>query len=236
MIPTRRDIEIIVLVFAVVLGAAFLRGWMLEREARNSAEAFSQQQEALIAELNKSAEASRAQDEAYRAGKSAQAASVTTPQQAVKIITQYLPAPRTAPDASPAPQVAIPVVPAEQLDAAVRAELPAAPSYAILTPDQTEAIAKNDLECDADRHSLAACSQELADANQARQLTAAEAARWKQTAKGGTLLQRIGRVLKLSVCSAGGAAIASYATNNSSSQYAAVASGAAAGAIACSLF
>jgi hypothetical protein len=233
---TRREVEMIGLLIVVTLAAAFLRGWMLERDARNSAEEFSKAQTAKISELGQAAKASQAQDEAYRAGKSVEAASISTPQQAVKIITEYLPASPTDPHAPQAPLSSIPVVPAEDLDAAVRAELPAAPSYAILTPAQAEAIAKNDLACDADRHSLSACSLQLADADQATKIAEAEAGKWEKAAKGGTLLKRIGRVLKLSACSAAGSAIAAAATHGSNSEYPAVAAGAASGAIACSLF
>jgi hypothetical protein len=120
----------------------------------------------------------------------------------------------------------------------VRAQLPPAPSYVILTPDQSEAIAKNDLACDADKHSLQACTLQLADSTQIAALNETKAAKYAQAVKGGTILERVGRVLKYTACAGGGAAIGALATRNSSmpTQLGSVSAGAAGGVIACSLF
>jgi hypothetical protein len=235
---TLRKLEIGGLLAALLVAGLFLRGWMAERDARNTAEAFAKAQTVKADALAAQISASKDSAAAYEAGKAAAAAAITTPQQAVKIITQYLPAPPAAPgEAAPAP-VAIPIVSANELDADLRAKLPPAPSYAILTPDQSEAIAKNDLACDAAQHSLAACSVQLGDETQIAALNQAKADKFEQAMKGGTWKQRVGKVLKSAACAGGGSAIAALATRSSpaSTQFGSVAVGAAGGAIACSIF
>src|ERR1019366_6551395 len=213
----------------------------------NTADAFAKAQTAKADVLTRQIIVSQVQDADYRAITARELAAVTTPQQAVKIITQYLPAPTAATGAPPGPSAAsaapaaaqpIPVIAANELDQAVRDQLPPAPSYVILTPDQAEAVAKNDLVCEADRHSLAACSVQLADSTQIAALNDAKAKKYEQALKGGTVLQRVGRVLKYTACAGGGAAIGALATRNSSTptQLGSVSAGAAGGVIACSLF
>jgi hypothetical protein len=240
----QRKFEIGGFIVALVLCAMFVRGWMAERDARNSADAFAKAQTAKADVLARQITVSQVQADDYRAIMAGESASVTTPQQAVKIITQYLPAPPAAPStpgeaAAPAAEaLPIPIVAANELDQLVRDQLPPAPSYAILTPDQTEAIAKNDLACDADRHSLAACTVQFADETKIAALNQSKADMYDQALKGGTWKQRVGRVLKYTGCAAGGAAIGALATRNSptGTQLGSVSAGAAGGVIACSLF
>src|ERR1019366_2352760 len=96
---TLRKFEIGAFLVAGVLCALFLRGYLAQRDARNTADAFAKVQTAKADVLAQQISASKDQASAYQAGMAKAAAAVTTPQQAVKIITQYLPAPTAAPGA-----------------------------------------------------------------------------------------------------------------------------------------
>lgn len=235
-LTTARKIEICFILFVLVIGALFLHGYLAEKAASAQADTFAKAKDAQVDQLSQQLSASKAEASTYQAQMAKAAAKVTTPQQAVKIITRYLPAQPT-PAGAPSPAAeAIPVIPANELDKAALDQLPPAPDYAILTPDQAVAVAKNDLQCEADRHSLTACTQQLTTSQQISALNKAEAGKYKQALAGGTIKQRIGRELKSAGCSAAGAVIAAFASRGSPSQYPATAAGAAGGAIVCSLF
>ena len=231
---TQRKIELFVVVGVILLGMAFVRGWMLEREARTKAESTAQQQAVVIAAAQSSIAARDKDAATLTATLTAQAARVQTPQQAAQVILRYLPAPPPVPGQPAAAPTVIPTIARTDLSPALQQSLPAAPSFTLLTPTQVEQVAKDELACDATRHTLAACQADTADLHAELTAQSAETSAWKAAAKGGTKFQRFVRVLKYTGCAAAGAGAGALAARNSPAPAAAI--GAGAGVAACSTF
>lgn len=221
----QRKLEIGLAVVVTLAAAVFLHGWLQAREANNNAEVHSQVLEQTVAEKNHDLEARDAHLAAYLDKVDQQVAALKTPQQAVKVIELHVP--------TPAGQEPI-IIQRSDLSAKVQAETPDSPGYALMTSDEVQAIAKDQLKCEADRNALLTCK---ADATDLREIISAkdrEVQLWKTAASGGSKWQRFGRVLKSVGCGAGGAALGSVVTRGNQPTGAAV--GAAGGVVACSLF
>ena len=222
-------ITLVVGIAALLLAGVFLRGWLLERKARNQAEAVTAAQEKVIA----SAQQAIVVRDAVAAQKDkileAQSAAMQTPQQAVQVITRYLPAPTGAP-ASPGPVV----IAKADLSPAAQKDVPDSPSYTIFTQAQTLAQAKADLACTVTQNDLSTCKADLADRQ--TQLTAktAESTSWENAAKGGTKFHRFLGIGKKVLCGAAGAYVGAKVDKTSPATAAAI--GSAAGITTCSLF
>jgi phage-related tail protein len=111
---------------------------------------------------------------------------------------------------------------------------PDAPSYTLLTPLQSETLAKAALKCDADENTLLSCNADKGALTTEVKAETDEAAQWKAAAKGGTTLQRFVRVLKYAGCAAGGAAVGAISDKSNPGFGAGVGSGSAVGV--CSFF
>lgn len=236
MIPmtSARKIEITLFLVAVVLGAIFLKGWILEREARIRAEATQQAGAKTIAADQVAIKYRDSQAEKQSADLARQATAIVTPQQASQVIVRYLPMPQAAVGQPQVTQAPVPIVQKEDFSAAEQAKLPSAPAYGILTQQQLVDQAKNDLACQAQAGQLAACQSDKTDL--AGEITAetATANAWQAAAKGGTKWQRFSHALKLVGCAGAGAGVGALAGRKSPAIGATF--GAAAGVSACSIF
>lgn len=223
---TARRLEILGALLAV---AIFFVCWQREREARIRAEVQTQADEKLVQAKDAAIHDRDALDAQYAAALSHQSDAVKTPQQAAQVILRYLPAP--AGQAAPA---SIPEVPRAALSPEVQKTLPDAPSFSLLTPAQIQQVARDELACDATRHSLTTCQQDAVDLKAQVALKTDEAHTWETAAKGGTKLQRFGRVLKGVACAGAGATLGALASQKNPITGAAI--GAGAGVAGCSLF
>jgi len=225
-VTTARKLEIF---GAILMVAVFFACWQREREARIRAEVQSQADEKLVQTRDAAMKDRDALDAQYAAALSRQAAAVQTPQQAAQVILRYLPAP--AGQSAPA---TIPEVQRAALSPEVQKTLPDAPSFSLLTPAQIQQVARDELACDATRHSLTACQQDAVDLKAKVALKADEAKTWETAAKGGTKLQRFGRVLKSVACAGAGAGLGALVSRKNPMTGAAI--GAGVGVAGCSLF
>lgn len=231
---TAHKITAVVAGIFLLLSIVFVRGWILEREARATADTTAQVEAAQIAAKD---DAIKTRDQANAqtvAALTAQAAALQTPQQAAKVIMQYLPAPAAVPGQPAAAPVAVPIVTKADLPTSIQAQLPNAPTYGILTGDQLVAQAKKDIACDATTHDAATCKADLADtqANYVAEQKTSQA--WENAAKGGTKLQRFLTVLKYGACGAAGGFAGSQVHKQNPGTTSAI--GAGAGVAVCSLF
>jgi len=214
----------LLLALSAIVGLA-VRGWEQEKAARAKAEAVNAQNDRQIAALG-SQIAQRDAEAALYARRLADAQkAIQTPQQAVQVITRYLP----APDAAPV------VVGKADLPQDVLSKLPDSPGYVIFTAKQAQDQAKRDLQCDADQNSLKACRADLIDTVGELGIEKRTAQAWETAEKGGTKWHRLVKSLKVTGCAAAGALVGAEATGGyERGGYAAT--GAAAGAIYCSIF
>jgi hypothetical protein len=230
---TQRKIEIAGFIFVLLVLGCFARGWILERDARNQAEATAAAQTQIIAHDAAAIVSRDAAAQVYAKSLTDQAAAIRTPQQAAQTISRYLPT-LESPAGAPAPAQAPAIIQKTDLSAAEQAKLPDSPTYMVLTPAQAESVASLELTCDAATHTLTACQADKLD--QAAQLAAAlkESAAWEVAAKGGTKWHRFLTVAKFAGCAAGGALIGHLADKQSPTVGSAIGGAAAVGA--CSLF
>ena len=222
----QRKVEIVAAVIVLALAAVFLRGWVLEREARTSAEKQAAVDQQKIADAQVAIHDRDAVSARIDAALQQQAAAIKTPAQAVRIIQEHFTSPAGSTAAAPVE------VSKADLPAAVQAKLPDAPGYAVLTDMQAADIARSQLSCDIARNDATTCKADLVDTQ--TQLTAAkdEARTWEAAAKGGTKWQRFGRVLKFVGCAGAGAAAGEFVDHSAR----AAAIGGAAAVAGCSLF
>ena len=228
MISTRSKIELFAAVLMVGLLVCAIRGWQLQREDAIATQANVEVQNKIIADHDAEIQNRDIADRNFSEQIQAQIDALKTQKQSIHVIEHYLPATPGQPAATVA------TVQRADLPPATQAELPEAPAYTILTPDQTSDIAKRDLQCDADRHSLTACQQDAVDLDAKFQDAEKQVADYRALAKGGTKLQRFGRILKYSACAAAGAYVGSKIPGQNNSGPAAI--GAGAGVAACSMF
>lgn len=222
---TQRRLEIL---GAFLVVAVFFVCWQREREARLRAEVQSQTDEKLMQAKAAAIKDRDALAVQYTAALSRQAAAVQTPQQAAQVILRYLPQPAGQPVAT------IPQVERAALSPEIQKTLPDAPSFSLLTPDQIQRVARDELACDATRHNLTACQQDAVDLKAQIALKIEEARTWETAAKGGTKLQRFGRVLKSVACAGAGAGLGALVSQKNQITGATI--GAGVGVAGCSLF
>lgn len=161
---------------------------------------------------------------------------IHTPQQAVKVLVRYLPAPAApAGSAVPPESPAAPVtVERAELSPALQATLPAAPSFTLFTPAQTVAVARDELRCDATTRQLATCQADAVDLHSQLAAAEGETKAWRTAARGGTRLARLGRVLKLVACAGAGAGAGALVDRHAPAIGSAI--GGSAAVATCSLF
>ena len=111
-----------------------------------------------IRDMEIDAELHAAQDAAQQHAAQNAQAQIHTSADAVRTIIRYVPQPAGAVEA-PAPVV----IQRQDLTAAEQAKVPDAPSYVLETEDEAKATARELIQCDADRSSLAACHVEAQD-------------------------------------------------------------------------
>ena len=182
-------------VVGILLLAAITIEIVHERELRIKAEVTIEANKQIIAVRDKA-------DAKQQADTQIQKAAVTTAPQALKIITQLVPIPATSsePGQSLPTQPQAVVVQPHDLSPQVQAQLPNSPSYSIFTQSQTIAQAKYDMQCEADRKSLATCQLDKSTLTDSLKTETA-------VAEGGTFWHRVGTGLKHAACgSSGGAA------------------------------
>lgn len=217
------------LLFAGVLAA----GWVRDRHRMAVAEAVAHERGQQIAQREQDIEARDHKAADYDKLLRGEADILKTAPQATKVITRYLAA--TAPAGTPASlSLSLSPVTVEpaQLSATLQAELPPSPTYTVFTEGQTVQLAKDELACDATRHTLAACTADKADLDRSLVDERAISASWEAAAKGGSRWARIRHAAKLAACAAAGAGVASQIKLSPSSTAAA-----GAGAVGlCSLF
>ena len=227
--PTARRIEIFGFLLVLCFIGLFARGWRDERVARNRAEVVASAQQKLIAQKQTEIDARDAAAATFSRQTLARRANLSTLPQAVKAIEQTLP--ETDPGFASEP---ILTVHRGDLSDAIRASLPPAPDYAILTPIQTVAIAKDELACSVAQNDLQACKSDRFDLAAQVRSAQVESDAWKSAAKGGSKWHRFGRAIKLVGCAAGGAAGGALLSRSSPTTGAAI--GSAAAATACQMF
>lgn len=166
-----------------------------------------------------------------------EAAAITGTPQAVQTIIRYVPmpsaplaavpmkssAPNSATSPAPAPAPEVPqVVEVRKSDFSPEAQqqIPDAPSYAVLTEDQSVAVARQLVQCKADQASLQTCRQDKADL--------------QTVVKGGTFWRRLGRKAKCLAVSGGASALGAWADKQQPARGAML--GATAGGVACEIF
>lgn len=213
----------------LVLLAVACGEWAHERDLRAKAEATAAASKRQIGALSQQ-EATRDAETTEYARKLTEAQqAIKTPQQAVQVITRYLPAVPGRAETAPV------VVQKDELPPQTQEKLPDAPSYTILTQDQAKAVAQNDLQCDADQNSLKACNLDRQDDAEKLLLQQAATNAWETAAKGGTKLHRLVKVLKVAGCAAAGGLVGAEVTG-SFARGPLAAAGAGAGVVGCSIF
>jgi hypothetical protein len=130
----KRKIEIFAAIALLLIVGCLLRSWQLEREARIRAEVTVKADETLVTE--------------HADALDRQIAAINTPQQAVQVILHYLPPTPVVLGQPTPPAATIPSVSREALSAELQKELPASPSFSMLTPPQIEQIARDEIQCD----------------------------------------------------------------------------------------
>ena len=222
-LTTTEKLGLCVAIFSLACSCVLFRGYLSERDATNDAAARAKVDEK---QIGADQQAIKTRDTAaadLRKQLTAQAAAVTTPQAAAKIIVRYLPAGTSQP---------VKTISRAEMPAAVQAKLPDSPSYTMLTNTQAEDVAKNELVCEADRNDLNTCKADTVTLRAEIAAKTDEAAHWESAAKTGTKWQRFGRVLKFVGCAGAGAAAGQVIDHSAK----AAAIGGAAGVSVCSLF
>lgn len=210
---------------ALVLCVMGVHAWISEHDARKDAETAAKLAQATMAESQKAIDSRDALLKQQLATLAAQQAAIQTTPQAVKIITQQIPALQSS--AAPVVATKSDFTPAEQQ------ALPDAPSYAIFTKDQAIAVAKNELQCQADRDAGATCKQDLADKSVQLKASQDEYAALKKAEKG-TFLGNLVHAGKCIALSGGAAALGGYVNKSNPGVGAAI--GGSAGALTCALW
>ena len=213
------------IVAALIICILFGRSWLSEHDARKDAEAAAKIAQASIATSQKAIDDRDALLKTQQASLAAQISAIKSTPQAVKVITQQIPAIAN----TPAPVV----VDKTQLTPTEQKALPDAPSYAIFTQDQVEAIAKNELQCKSDDLALSVCKADIADETAKFSAAESEAADWKKAAKG-TFWGNFFHATKCIGLSAGAAAVGGLVDKQNPGAGAAI--GAGAGALTCTLW
>jgi hypothetical protein len=214
-------LSVVILVVAAIMGKFMLE----QKRALDNAAATTTADEANISRLQSDRDARDKTDALQQRASVVAQSEVKTSADAVKVITRYLPS-------IPANALPAEVVVAQgDLSTTERAEVADAPSYVLQTQDAALSIAKNLIACDADRQSLAACKDDLKDADAQTAAQKHESSTWQAVAKGGTKTHRFLNVLKCVGTSAAGAAAGAVTKQT---KWAVV--GAGAGVVACQLF
>jgi hypothetical protein len=230
---TDRKREIIATIVFVLLCAVFVAGWVREHDLRVHAEADSAADKKVADAAAVSIKTRDAAQVQVDADAVKQAAAVQTPQQAVEVIEHYLPAPVAVAGQPAASQSSIPVVATKDLPAAMQSQVPNAPTVALLTGDQVEQIAKDQIACAATTSDLGVCKADFADQVTQTNAYKASSASWEAAAKGGSKFKRFLTVAKYTGCAFVGGFAGSKLSPQNSGKASAI--GAGTGVVACSL-
>jgi hypothetical protein len=225
-VTTQRKFEIGGAAGLAVLMLLFAVSWLRAREDNIRAAANAAADAKVVAASQQAIVSRDALATQYANSLTAKSATITTPAAAVQVIEHYLPAAIA--------QQPIAVVKTTDLPADVQKELPVSPSFAMLTPDQVQQVAKDELACDATQNTLTACKADIGSMQTQLKATSDEAAQWKTAAKGGTKWQRFGRIMKSVACAGAGAGAGALVDKQNAGIGAAI--GGAGGVAACSMF
>ena len=218
--PTFSYRDLLIFLCAVIvfsLSACFVRGWILEREARVKAEANAAAKQKIVEAQQqvidgaqdsiKARDQTSAQKDSTITALEVSLRNSKTPQQAIQIIHDQLPAP---PAGQPAP-APIQVVDTDTLPPAVKAAFPDDPSLALLPVATLKSMADQMLVCEQTTNDAATCKADLADTHTVvvatqTQLAAEVSERntWESAAKGGNKFHRFLGVVKQTACAAAG--------------------------------
>jgi len=247
--PTFSYRDLLIFLCAVIvfsLSACFVRGWILEREARVKAEANAAAKQKIVEAQQqvidgaqdsiKARDQTSAQKDSTITALEVSLRNSKTPQQAIRIIHDELPAPAGQP--TPAPTQ---VVDTDTLPPAVKAAFPDDPSLALLPIATLKSMADRLLVCKQTTNDAATCKADLADTRTIvtatqTQLAAktAESKSWETAEKGGTKFHRFFGVAKQTACAAVGSGGGAMADKAHPAAGAAI--GALAGVLVCSIF
>jgi hypothetical protein len=215
---TQRKVEVLGALALAVMLIVVTAQWVKSREAMIRAEGNVALLQAAKAAASQQMQANDAAAVTFAATKTQQADAVKTPQQADDVIAASLTS--LQPKSSPAQTVA--TVKAGDVMPTTLPDAPKGTVLTVLTPEQSEALAKATLQCEATANTLNACT--LDKQLLAKQLDdeTKEAAQWKSVASGGTVLQRVTRVAKYAACAGVGAGGGSLADRVESARGAAI--------------
>lgn len=202
-----------------------------EHQALQNANAVTATTQAAINTLVQNMAARDKADSAQQSAAKVAAANVKTSADAAQVIVRYVTVPVPAsPTAAPA-AAPVQVVTKQDFTPQEQAKLPDSPSYAVETQDAATQVAKQLIQCTADKTSLNACHADLVDSSSALAAEKMQAATWEAAAKGGTKMHRFLKFAKCAAFAGGGAAVTVAAGEP---KWAGI--GAVAGVTACQLF
>jgi len=205
--------------------------WLQEHDARLKAESTQTTQQQIISSAQKSIDAAKA-DQAQTAAQlrtriatlEAQKSQPVTPNQFVVDLAKVIPnLPQPATVVQPPPTTKVVDGKAEEIPSAPVVQIPAADLQALQTYK---------LNCDEANAKLDAC--QLTGADLQTQLTGTQAQlkatvternTWEETAKGGTLMQRLGHIGKCMLTSGGGAGLGAVVDSKHPARGAAIGGG-----------